>query len=385
MDDFNAPLGLDREDSSAARSTNFRLVLSGTAILVGGFVIAWFYLSGNFSLDEPRQIVAGNTRLEKDILDETTKSELRSGDQKAPQTLTESDPAKPARLDEMQPIGQLVQPKISFVNPVSTGPLKLSHRPDPVMLENSSFGKLPKISNSGKRPMDAYARPVLGQGSTRIAIVVGGLGLSQSGSKSAIEQLPGQITLAFAPYGNSISRWMKKARKDGHELLMQVPMEPVGYPEINPGKHTLVSGVAAGKNLESLHWSMARMTNYVGIMNYLGAKLQSDEVALGPVLGEINKRGLLYLDDGSAFSSHSESVAKAVGIPYARGSIVVDDARNAKAILENLLALEKLARRNGKAIGIASAFPRSVKQIVLWIEQAEKRGIEIVPVSALVK
>ncbi len=383
MDDFNAPLGLD--EGRAARSINLWQALSGIAFLLGGLAITWLYLSGGFSPNEARQTVAGNTRADKNTAGELAKADLRSGDQTAPNTLTESDPTKPARLDEMQPSGTLEQPKISYINPVSSGPLKLSHQPDPALLENSSFGKLPRISKSGKRPMDAYARPVLGQGNARIAIVVGGLGLSQSGSKSAIEQLPGQITLAFAPYGNSISRWMKMARKDGHELLMQVPMEPIGYPEVNPGKHTLVSGIATGKNLESLHWSMARMTNYVGIMNYLGAKLQSDKTTLGPVLGEISKRGLLYLDDGSTFSSHSEAVAKAVSMPYARGSIVVDDAKNAKAITDNLLALEKLARRNGKAIGIASAFPRSVSQIVLWIEQAEKRGIEIVPVSALVK
>jgi polysaccharide deacetylase 2 family uncharacterized protein YibQ len=233
--------------------------------------------------------------------------------------------------------------------------------------------------------MDAYARPSPGAGSFRIAIVVGGLGLSQSGSKSAIEQLPGEITLAFAPYGNSLRRWMEMARKDGHELLMQIPMEPVGYPQVNPGKHTLITGVDTKQNLDNLHWVMARMTNYVGMMNYLGAKLGDDVQALQPILKEIAGRGLLYLDDGSGFSSKAKPAANEVGVPFLQGNIILDDGRSVALIKKNLQALEKLARRKGYAIGVASAFPKSVQQISLWIKQAEKRGIEIVPVSALAR
>jgi polysaccharide deacetylase 2 family uncharacterized protein YibQ len=130
---------------------------------------------------------------------------------------------------------------------------------------------------------------------------------------------------------------------------------------------------------------MGRMTNYVGMMNYLGAKLGGDADALQPVLEEIAKRGLLYLDDGSAFSSKAKPTAKNAGVPFLQGNIVIDDGRSDALIQKNLKALEKLARRRGHAIGVASAFPRSVKQIALWIKQAEKRGIEIVPVSALVR
>ncbi len=381
MDEFNAPLGLDREKPKSPATFSATKVIGSFSLLLVGVVAAWFYILGNQNITvgsnpspvEPKSVVT------------TPAASLRETSQKATKTYTESDPDKPGRLEEFQPSGALVEPKITFLHPTSSGPSRLINQPDPSIIEKSAFGQIPKISSSGERPMDIYARKIAPTASIRIAIVIGGLGLSQSGSKSAIERLPADVTLAFAPYGNSIRRWMQKARNDGHELLMQVPMEPIGYPQINPGKNTLHTATTPEENIKSLHWTMGRMTNYVGMMNYLGAKLNADPDALYAPLSEIANRGLLYLDDGSAFSSTAGKVAKQVSLPFVQGNIIIDDGRTARDIDKNLAALEKLARRNGKAVGIASAFPLSVRQITSWIKKARKRGIEFVPISSFAR
>ncbi len=379
MDDLNTPLGNRPKKQKVSHSPSSATVLSVLALVVAGGAMAWTYIGGGRGA-RPQPVAVDNNPVSK-----PEKVDLRSTSHKVNKSQTTSDPNKPARLEDMEPTGRLEQPRITFLHPKATNAQQLSTRPEPALLEKTGMGMIPRISRSGKKPMDAYARPAPGGGTFRIAIVVGGFGLSQSGSKSAIEQLPGSVTLAFAPYGNSLRRWMEMARRDGHELLMQVPMEPNGYPEVNPGKHTLVTDVDASTNIDSLHWTMSRMTNYVGMMNYLGARLSSDASALQPIFKDMADRGLLYLDDRTAFASKAESVAKDVGLPYLGGNIVLDDGRSSSMIGENLQALEKLARRQGHAIGVASAFPKSVAQIVRWIKQAEERGIEIVPVSALVR
>lgn len=381
MDEFNAPLGLDREKTKPPATFSAMKVFGSFSLLLIGVAAAWFYIPAiqnitiglNPSLIEPKSVAT------------TPSAPLRETTQKTTKTFTESNPDKPGRLEELQPSGSLEEPKITFLHPTSSGPSRLSSRPNPSIIEKSDFGSIPKISSSGERPMDVYARKIAPTASIRIAIVVGGLGLSQSGSKSAIEQLPADVTLAFAPYGNSIRRWMQKARNDGHELLIQVPMEPIGYPQINPGKNTLHTAATPEENIKSLHWTMGRMTNYVGMMNYLGAKLSANPEALYAPLGEMANRGLLYLDDGSAFSSTAGKVAKQVSLPFVQGNIIIDDGRTVRDIDKNLAALEKLARRNGKAVGIASAFPLSVRQITSWIKKARKRGIEFVPISSLAR
>ncbi|MGK9053488.1 divergent polysaccharide deacetylase family protein [Neorhizobium petrolearium] len=260
---------------------------------------------------------------------------------------------------------------------------RMAAQPNEALLEDSPYGRLPIIGPDGFRPMDQYARPWSGARGTRIAIVVGGLGLSQTGTQRAIQQLPPAVTLAFAASGNSLQRWMQEARRSGHEILIQVPFEPFDYPANDPGPGTLLTQTPPKENLGRLHEAMGRITNYTGIMNYLGGRYLSDAGALEPVLRDIAKRGLLFLDDGTSAQSKTEAIAKAIELPHAFGNLVLDGQLQKDAILKKLDELERIAGRKGTAVGIASAFDESVDAIRQWAEEASQRGIEIVGISAL--
>jgi uncharacterized protein len=261
--------------------------------------------------------------------------------------------------------------------------LRVAHIPEPGLLEESAFGPLPAKGGNGERAMDAYARSWSGARGTRIAIVVGGLGLSQTGTQHAIRTLPEEVTLAFAPRGNSLQRWMQDARRSGHEILLQVPMEPFGAGG-ETDDDALTVGAGEAVNRENLHRTLARITNYTGVMNHLGGRFMADVEALEPVIREIEARGLLFLDDGTSAQSRADMLARTVGTPFAAADIVLDTVRERGAIMAQLDALERVAVRNGQAIGVASAFEVSVDAIATWLEAAMARNIEIVGVSALV-
>lgn len=261
---------------------------------------------------------------------------------------------------------------------------RMAMRPNEELLEETAFGRLPVTGADGLRPMEQYARPWSGARGVRVAIVVGGIGLSQTGSQKAIRELSPEITLGFAASGNSLQRWMQEARREGHEILLQIPLEPFGYPGTNPGPDTLLAGDAAKVNLDRLHRSMAKITNYTGIMNYLGGRFLSEQSALEPVMRDIGKRGLLFLDDASSAQSLSGGIAKAISAPQGFADVLLDGEVTEAAILRKLDELERIARRNGQAIGVASAFDESLGAISKWSREAGGRGIEIVGVSALV-
>lgn len=273
---------------------------------------------------------------------------------------------------------------LSGTNPVGQNAL-IAHLPIPELLEKTEYGRLPVIGADGRRAMDAYARPWSGARGTRMAIVVGGLGLSQTGTQYAIETLPEEITLAFAASGNSLQRWLQEARRAGHEVLLQVPFEPFDYPDNNPGPHTLVVDDGGQQNLADLHWALGRITNYTGIMNFMGGRFLSDAAATETVMRDLAKRGVLFLDDGTAAQTVTGAIASAIGVPYAEGDMVIDNDLNRVEVLKRLDELERVARRNGKAIAIASAFDVSVDAVAAWANEARARGIEIVSVSALVE
>ncbi|PWV98351.1 hypothetical protein DFR52_105334 [Hoeflea marina] len=260
---------------------------------------------------------------------------------------------------------------------------RMAHLPDPDVIEHTPAGDLPIRGADGKRPADVYARPWSGARGARVAIVVGGLGLSQTGSQFAIRTLPEEITLAFAANGNSLQRWMQEARRDGHELLLQVPFEPFDYPANDPGPGTLTVAAGAEKNLADLHAAMARFTNYTGITNFMGGRFLSSPDAMEPVMRDIGERGLLFFDDGTSAQSLTDKFARAMAIPFAASNLVLDGRQERGYILEKLDELERIARRNGTAIGVASAFEVSVSAIADWANEAKARGIEIVSISAV--
>jgi polysaccharide deacetylase 2 family uncharacterized protein YibQ len=262
----------------------------------------------------------------------------------------------------------------------------LAPAPDRRLVEKSRFGILPRIGVDGARPADVYARPVVEsaglKGAPRVAIMVGGLGIDEGGTISAIEKLPDAVSLAFAPYGPDLDRDAARAREAGHEILLQAPMEPFASSE--PGPHTLTTTASEAENLESLHWLMSRFTGYVGVTNYLGGKFSADSRAFSPVLAEIATRGLVYLDDGSSPRSLAPEIAGTLNLPAAAADVVLDAAPTADAIEVALAKLEAQARRQGAAVGVATALPISVEHIARWAATLEARGISLVPITAAI-
>lgn len=259
----------------------------------------------------------------------------------------------------------------------------------PGLVEESSYGPLPRISDAGVAPFDAYARasvtPASAGGRPLIAIVVTGLGLNLAGTLDAIEQLPDTFTLAFAPYGSNLGRAIAAAQAEGHEILLEVPLEPFDYPENDPGPDTLLTGQAPRDNIDRLYAVMGRIGGYVGLINNMGARFTASASDFGPMMEELGTRGLGYLDDGSSNRSLAGQLAKANRVPFNRADQVLDSNPARVPILDALEALEVRAREQGSAIGIVSALPVSVQTLAEWARGIEDRNILVVPASALMQ
>jgi len=254
----------------------------------------------------------------------------------------------------------------------------------PDLVEETEFGRLPRMSSTGVTPFAAYSRSApIADGKPTIAIVVSGLGINPSGTTEAIQKLPAEVTLAFAPYGKGLERSVASARTGGHEVLLEVPLEPFDYPDNDPGPDTLLTGQAPRDNLNKLFHVMSRFGGYVGLLNNMGARFTASGADFGPVMEELGARGLGYLDDGSSNRSLAPQLAQANRVPYARVDAAVDANPSRTAILAQLQVLEARARQNGSAIGIVSALPVSIEVVTEWARGLEGKGIEIVPASAL--
>jgi polysaccharide deacetylase 2 family uncharacterized protein YibQ len=389
---INTPLGQDRKPargpSPGFLSFGRFVLVFGVLLLAGG---SFYAAMGPENIEKPK--VAAIDHKPADATEAVVETEGKDPTQ--PDKLIKARPHDGANVEKQVMDDGSVVTKFTPKDRSKDGPViidataqnpqdaRTADLPDEALIEETPEGKLPVIAADGTRPVDRYARPWSGARGTRIAIVVGGLGLSQTGTQRALDTLPEDITLAFAATGNSLFRWMPVARKGGHEILLQLPLEPFDYPDNNPGRLTLLSEDSAATNLKRLHEAMGRMTNYTGVMNYLGGRFLADSDALEPIMQDISKRGLLFLDDGSSAQSLSATYAKAFSSPHAFADVVLDQEVSKAAVLKKLDELERIALRKGQAIGVASAFDESVNAVTEWAREAQGRGIEIVGVSAL--
>jgi polysaccharide deacetylase 2 family uncharacterized protein YibQ len=263
---------------------------------------------------------------------------------------------------------------------------KLPPAPIGAVTEDTPDGPLPKIGSGNKKPLSVYARTtsnnIIHSDAPKIAIVLGGMGLNAGLTEQAIRDLPGDVTFAFAPYGDDLQETVNRARNQGHEILLQLPLEPMGYPANNPGPKTLLTSENADANLVSLRWHMSRFAGYVGITNYMGARFLNEAKALQPVMTEMKKRGLLFVSDGATSRDMADDVAKVVGLPLRKGTRIIDANADPKAIEAALAELEADARLNGVAIGTGTGLPATIEAVAEWSKTLGDRGIILIPVSA---
>jgi uncharacterized protein len=254
---------------------------------------------------------------------------------------------------------------------------------DQRLLEKSRYGMIPVVAD-GLKPFTAYAAEADRAKAAKmpvVAIVVGGLGVGAAKTTDAIMKLPAAVTLAFTPYGSDPAKLAERARAQRHEVLLQIPMEPFDYPDNDPGPQTLLTTLGAEQNLDRLYWHLSRFQGYAGIANFMGARFVVTDAVMQPIIREASKRGLGYLDDGSAPRSVAASLAAGQAMPFAKADFSIDAVPTAVEIDRALAKLESLAKERGTAVGIASALPISIERIGVWIKTLESHGIMLVPLT----
>jgi polysaccharide deacetylase 2 family uncharacterized protein YibQ len=385
-DDLTTPLGLVRHpERSRFRVPTASIFAIVAVALAGAFAGTIAFLDDPLG-GEPYILV----HIERTLPDSAASDRSRGPEEaggEVPPRRSAADVETASGVLVVRPNGTSA-PGAVVIQVPENGPVQLNPAPDSRLVERTRQGPLPKIGQDGSRPLDVYKRP---SGSLpggvrpggRIALLVGGLGISQTTTTDAIAKLPGAVTLAFAPYGSDLERQVARAREEAHEVMLQAPMEPFDYPDSDPGPHTLLARAKASENLERLHWVMSRFTGYTGVVNFMGAKLTSDEAAMAPILREIGGRGLGFLDDGSSSRSVATAIGASTRTPTARADLVLDGVVRADAIDMELARLETLAKERGLAVATASALPLTVDRIARWSRTLETRNILLVPISSV--
>ncbi len=250
--------------------------------------------------------------------------------------------------------------------------------------EATALGQLPVRAKDGRAPADAYARPFTNRGNQpTVSIVLGGLGINYTHTKTAIEELPAEVTLSFAPHARGLSTWVRRARADGHEVLIELPLEPVEPGRVRPHPHTLLADLDTNANIDRLQQILALAPGFYGVINYQGDKFVQNPAAVRAMLEELTGRGLAFVEDGNLPGSVIRTQAADAGTVYAGADLVIDARIDADSMKAQLMSLEATARRDGAAFGTAIAYPLTIDILKEWTEDLRDKDVILAPASSL--
>jgi uncharacterized protein len=215
-----------------------------------------------------------------------------------------------------------------------------------------------------------------------VAIVIDDLGRDVKQAREILS-LPANVTVAVMPGLAQSQKVAELARKNDREVLLHLPME---YRSKNgtPAPGMLRSDMTPMEFLNTVSDDVASVPGAVGINNHEGSALTENKEAMKFLMAELKARNLMFLDSLTSPKSVAYSTAREFGLKSARRDVFLDnDSDNPASIRKQLDELVDIARKNGKAIGIGHPHPATVIEIRKWLADADRQGVEIVPVSRL--
>jgi len=216
-----------------------------------------------------------------------------------------------------------------------------------------------------------------------IAIVIDDMGLDRKRS-SRVVGLPAPLTLAWLPYANDLPHQTKTARAAGHELMVHIPMEPQAS-DVDPGPDAMKVGIGNAELLRRLDHGLKSFDGYIGVNNHMGSRFTEDAAGMKVILGELQRRGLMFLDSRTTSHSVASSIARGMHLPALGRDVFLDDDMSPVAVRASLAKVETVARRQGYAIAIGHPHDATVDALVEWLPAVAAKGFTLVPVSAILK
>ncbi len=222
--------------------------------------------------------------------------------------------------------------------------------------------------------------PLLKPPPPRIAIVVDDLGQDRRIAEELLS-LDAPLTFSILPLQTHSRRIAKTAHAEGREVILHLPLEPRGFPLKDPGTGALFVAMGDKELVRQLRKDLDAVPYIAGVNNHMGSRFMEHGEKVRLVLEELKGRGLFFLDSRTTSNSTGYRIARSLALRTAERDVFLDNETGAKDITAQVEQLIRIARKDGKAIGICHPYPSTVTVLKEMIPKIKAQGIEIVPLS----
>ncbi len=232
-------------------------------------------------------------------------------------------------------------------------------------------------------PAPEPAAPAAG-GVPRVAIIVDDLG-NRRDVFELVRDLRRPVAVAVLPGLPLSASIAREASRAGMEVLLDLPMEPYRYPEVDPGPGALLMSMAPAELQRRLGEHLESLPPVVGVKNHLGSRMTEDRARMRAVLEVLAVRRLFLVDGYTTSLSVAYDEAKQMGVRAARRQILVDHVRGEAGDRARWEEVAGWAERRGEVVVVAHGHPQAVRLLKEYVPRWEARGLRLVPVSSLAR
>ncbi len=221
----------------------------------------------------------------------------------------------------------------------------------------------------------------------RLALVLYGFGEDAEETRRCFE-LPVPFAVAVVPGARTSQPELKAARACGREVVLQIPLEPVNYPQLDPGPGTLLVTMKPDRVTGTVRRWLDQSHPVVAVANHMGTLATQDMTLMGAVYRELKRQHLPFMHVEPAAGAVCRPLAAEMGVLYEQPDAVLDGEARAHDT-RRLDARWNEALERARARGHAVVWVRATPLAREWLRRATsaKRlgGVDLAPLSGVMR
>ena len=253
------------------------------------------------------------------------------------------------------------------------------------LTRTSPYGTIPARAQDGRTAFKVYARPYTAASNAKpISLVIGGLGINRTLTERAINELPAEISLAFAAHAPNLQSQIDRARARGHEVLLELPMESEDFNPAEAGSEWAlrIGSSSATQNKRNLDRLLSRASGYFAVTNYNGGLFLQRSDSVVPMMASLSDAGLGFVFDGSITAPSLPTLANASRLPYLKAFTLIDSEADSASIKAELSRMTTLASSGSAPVGFGFTYPQTIDAVSEWVAGLNAQGLTLAPVSS---
>lgn len=215
----------------------------------------------------------------------------------------------------------------------------------------------------------------------RLAIVIDDMG-EDVAIAHELAKLGVPVAFSIWPDSGHHAEVLKIGKAAGREILIHLPMQPKGYPKVDPGPHPLLVTMTADQVKAAVVRAAKRVPGAIGINNHMGSQFTQSAAGMHAALSAMREEGLFFLDSRTTAETVGVAEAKKLGLRVLERDVFLDNDQNVPAIVKQLRRAEAVAKDHGHAIAIGHPHKQTLAALKQWLKEKDP-AVHVVALSSL--